>query len=134
MASCNKTNMLTKAIKKAGGGKVQTSADTARKLAQQMGGMKKGGRASMPGENISSRPTGPGGRPMTMADLEKSNRDVGGMNAAAMKAIGNAIGRGNRSPKDKMPIKRAQGGAAKVRKGMMSPSGEILQAVKPKKK
>lgn len=145
--------MLMKAVKKAGGGKVQTSADTARKLAGEMGGMKKGGKpkggmavmiaigkpekkkkGGMPGENITSRPTGPGGRPMTMADLEKSNRDVGGMSAAAVKAIGNAIGRGNRSPKDKMPIKRAQGGAAKVRKGMMSPSGQILQAVKPKKK
>jgi hypothetical protein len=32
------------AMKKAGGGGVQTSADTARKLATEMGGMKKGGR------------------------------------------------------------------------------------------
>jgi hypothetical protein len=32
------------AMKKAGGGKVQTSADTARKLATEMGGMKKGGK------------------------------------------------------------------------------------------
>lgn len=136
MASCNKTNMLMKAIKKAGGGKVQTSADTARKLAQQMGGMKKGG---MPAESTSSRPTGPGGRQMTMADLEKANRDTGGMTAAQIKAAGEAIARGNRTPyepipKTAKPIKRAQGGAAKVRKGMMSPSGQILQAVKPKKK
>lgn len=190
MASCNKTNMLMKAIKKAGGGKVQTSADTARKLAQQMGGMKKGGKAvvekatgeryaskaamakhearetpamqkaerknglavmiaigkpekkkkgGMPVESISSRPTGPGGRQMTMADLEKANRDTGGMTAAQIKAAGEAIARGNRTPyepipKTAKPIKRAQGGAAKVRKGMMSPSGQILQAVKPKKK
>lgn len=136
MASCNKTNMLMKAIKKAGGGKVQTSADTARKLAQQMGGMKKGG---IPAESTSARPTGPGGRPMTMADLEKANRDTGGMTAAQIKAAGEAIARGNRTPyepipKTPKPIKRAQGGAAKVRKGMMSPSGQILQAVKPKKK
>lgn len=33
--------------KKAKGGKVQTSADTARKLATEMGGMKKGGKAGM---------------------------------------------------------------------------------------
>lgn len=157
MARCKNTDMLMGAIRKAGGGKVQTSADTARKLAGEMGGMKKGGKPKgkpamavmiaigkpekkkkggrpMMNENISSRPTGPDGRPLTMADLEKSNRDVGGMNAAQVKAAGEAIGRGNRSPKDKMPIKRAQGGAAKVRKGMMSPSGQILQAVKPKKK
>lgn len=31
------------------------------------------------------------------------------------------------------PVKKARGGAGKVRKGMMSPSGNILQAVKPKK-
>jgi hypothetical protein len=61
-------------IKKAAGGKVQTSADTARKLATEMGGMKKGGKVK----------------------------------------------------------KFAKGGAGKVRKGMMSPSGKMLQPVKPK--
>lgn len=44
MARCKNTDMLTSAIKKAGGGKVQTSSDTARKLATEMGGMKKGGK------------------------------------------------------------------------------------------
>lgn len=62
-------------IKKAAGGKVQTSSDTARKLANEMGGMACGGK----------------------------------------------------------PVKKAKGGAGKVRKGMMSPSGKILQVVKPKK-
>jgi hypothetical protein len=61
-------------IKKAAGGKVQTSADTARKLATEMGGMAHGGK----------------------------------------------------------PVKKAKGGAGKVRKGMMSPSGKMLQPVKPK--
>jgi len=61
-------------IKKAAGGKVQTSADTARKLATEMGGMSHGGK----------------------------------------------------------PVKKAKGGAGKVRKGMMSPSGKMLQPVKPK--
>jgi len=61
-------------IKKAAGGKVQTSADTARKLATEMGGMRAGGK----------------------------------------------------------PVKKAKGGAGKVRKGMMSPSGKMLQPVKPK--
>jgi hypothetical protein len=62
-------------IKKAAGGKVQTSADTARKLATEMGGMACGGK----------------------------------------------------------PVKKAKGGAGKVRKGMMSPTGKILQPIKPKK-
>lgn len=31
------------------------------------------------------------------------------------------------------PVKRARGGAGKVRKGMMTPKGDIKQAVKPKK-
>jgi hypothetical protein len=53
------------------GGKVKTSADTARALATEMGGMKSGG-----------------------ACMTK-------------------------------PVKRAQGGAGKVRKGMMTPSGQI---------
>jgi len=30
------------------------------------------------------------------------------------------------------PVKKAKGGAGKVRKGMMSPSGKMLQPVKPK--
>jgi hypothetical protein len=61
-------------IKKAAGGKVQTSADTARKLATEMGGMNMGGK----------------------------------------------------------PVKKAKGGVGKVRKGMMSTSGKMLQPVKPK--
>lgn len=138
MNGCKKTDMLTKAIKKASGGKVQTSSDTARKLAKEMGGMKKGG-AAMPREGISTRPTGPGGRRITMKDLEKSNRDTGGMSAAEIKAAGEAIKRGNRTPYEPIPkkmggvTKYAKGGAGKVRKGMMSKSGDILQAVKPKK-
>lgn len=127
MARCKNTDMLMGAIRKAGGGKVQTSADTARKLAREMGGMKKGG---MPAESTSSRPRSASGRELTMADLEKANRDVGGMSAAQIKAAGQAIARGNREPYEKMPIKRAAGGAAKVRKGMMSPSGQILHSKK----
>jgi hypothetical protein len=135
MARCKNTDMLMSSIKKAGGGKVQTSADTARKLATQMGGMKKGGR--IPRESTSQRPTTASGRPITMAELNAANRDTGGMTAAEIKAAGEAIARGNREPYEPMPpkpIRRAQGGAAKVRKGMMSPSGQILQAVKPKRK
>jgi hypothetical protein len=84
-------------IKKAAGGAVQTSSDTARKLATEMGGMSKGGRTSkMDGGPISDN---------TMA----TKLEMG------------------------QPSKLARGGAGKVRKGMMSPQGAILQAVKPKK-
>jgi hypothetical protein len=144
------------------GGKVQTSADTARKLATEMGGMKDGGSCGMkpvkkavggagkvrkdqapikkkaggvakkkPSDPVTTRPTGPGGRPATMRDLEQSNRDTGGMSADEIRRIGEAIGRGNRTPYE--PIPRAKGGAAKVRKGMMTPEGDIKKAVKPKK-
>lgn len=82
-------------------------------------------------EGVSTRPTTPSGRRMTMKELEQSNRDTGGMSAAELKRIGEAIGRGNRTPYE--PIPKAKGGAAKVRKGMMSKSGDILRAVKPKK-
>ena len=78
------------------GGKVQTSADTAKKLATEMGGMKKGGLAfMMDGGNI---PT----------DAASSKLSNGGM----MK-----------------PVKKAQGGAGKVRKGMMTPEGQITHAM-----
>jgi len=76
-------------IKKAAGGKVQTSSDTARKLATEMGGMKKGGRTS----KMDGGPIQP----------------------------------------NEQASKLARGGAGKVRKGMMSPEGTILKAVKPKK-
>ncbi len=139
MNGCKKTEMLTKAIKKAGGGKVQTSSDTARKLAKEMGGMKKGGAASMPREGISTRPTGPGGRRITMKDLERSNRDTGGMSAAEIKAAGEAIKRGNRTPYEPIP-KKAKGGmlgkvvqaAAKPANGMLSKVAQANQgAAKP---
>ena len=144
------------------GGKVQTSADTARKLATEMGGMKDGGSCGMKPvkkavggagktrkgcapikrakggvakkrkeENVTRMPTAPSGRPATMGDLNRSNRDTGGMTADEIRRIGEAIERGNRTPYE--PIPRAKGGAAKVRKGMMSPEGDIKQAVKPKK-
>jgi hypothetical protein len=84
-------------IKKAAGGKVQTSSDTARKLATEMGGMKKGGKVKkMDGGPIADN---------TMA----TKLEMG------------------------QPSKLARGGAGKVRKGMMSPQGKILQVVKPKK-
>ena len=131
MSRCKKTDMLTQAIKKAGGGKVQTSSDTARKLAKEMGGMKKGG-AAMPREGISTRPTGPGGRRITMKDLEQSNRDTGGMSAAQVKAAGEAIKRGNRTPYEPIPKKAKGGMLGKVvqaaAKAAAQPIGKLTQS------
>lgn len=126
----------------AGGGKIQTSADTARKLATEMGGMTpvkkavggtgktrkgmapikraEGGvakkRDTMPREPISTRPTTPDGRRITIEELNASNKPE-----PAPK------------PKPPKPVRRAKGGAGKVRKGMMTQEGNIKQAVKPKK-
>lgn len=90
------------------GGKVQTSADTAKKLATEMGGMKKGGKAK-------------DGLAVMIA--------IGKVKKPVKKAVGGA----GKTRKGMAPIKKAQGGAAKVRKGMMSPTGDIKQVVKPKK-
>lgn len=150
MNGCKKTRSLMDAVKKAGGGKVQTSADTARKLATEMGGMKKGGAAKKMREGVSTRPTTAGGRRVSDAELRQANRDTGGMSAAQVREAGAAVKRGNAAPYERMPtdeeaarmmmarknggpVYKAKGGAAKVRKGMMSPTGDIKKVVKPKK-
>lgn len=91
------------------GGKVQTSADTAKKLATEMGGMKKGGK---PKDGLA-----------VMIAIGKP------MKKPEKKAVGGA----GKTRKGMAPIKKAQGGAAKVRKGMMSPTGDIKKVVTPKK-
>ena len=91
------------------GGKVQTSADTAKKLATEMGGMKKGGK---PKDGLA-----------VMIAIGKPMK----------KPVKKAVGGAGKTRKGMAPIKKAQGGAAKVRKGMMSETGDIKQVVKPKK-
>ena len=94
------------------GGKVQTSADTARKLATEMGGMKKGGKSKAKD-----------GLAVMIA--------IGEAKKPVKKAVGGA-GKMRKGMCD-TPIKKAAGGAAKVRKGMMSPTGDIKKVVTPKK-
>jgi hypothetical protein len=160
-------------IKKAAGGKVQTSSDTARKLATEMGGMKKGGvqKKALGGVTQLSvkQPVAP-----------KSTMPVGVKKPVDVKKVADVL-RGKTTPpivakptpvkppvvvKPKTPVRvveparpkvqamdprveqaralraaqaakdprmMAKGGAGKVRKGMMSPEGSILKAVKPKK-
>lgn len=116
MARCKNTDMLMGAIKKAGGGGVQTSADTARKLATEMGGMKKGGRpknglAVMIAIGSTKKPR------KSMMDGGEIPTD---MRASKLMAAGGV----------KKPVKKAQGGAGKVRKGMMTPEGQITHVMK----
>lgn len=135
-------------MKKAAGGKVQTSADTARKLATEMGGMRHGGRPTAMKKGGST----------VKIDLEQAARDTAARDAkarAAAKARAEAeryrrmmgsdadiLRRGERSQALDVeearsmgikPVKRAKGSAGKVRKGMMTPGGDIKKAVKPKK-
>jgi hypothetical protein len=90
--------------KMATGGKVQTSADTARKLATEMGGMKKGGKPKASGLAV-------------MIAIGSPKKPVKKMGGGMMYANGGK------------PDKFAQGGAGKVRKGMMTPEGNIIHAM-----
>ena len=91
--------------KKATGGKVQTSADTARKLATEMGGMKKGGKPKS-------------GLAVMIA-----------IGSPMKKPVKKAVGGAGKTRKGMAPEKLAQGGAGKVRKGMMTPEGKIINVM-----
>lgn len=88
------------------GGKIQTSSDTARKLAGEMGGMKNGGKPKKSGLAV-------------MIAIGEPKKPV-------KKAVGGA---GKTRKGMVMPVKKAQGGAGKVRKGMMTPEGQITHAM-----
>jgi hypothetical protein len=119
------------------GGKVQTSSDTARKLATEMGGMKKGGKTKpkdglavmiaigkpmKPAKKMNGGPMASGSKDM---EASKVTRDMA-MGGAPM---GYAAGGAGKMRKGMMPEKFAQGGAGKVRKGMMTPEGNIIKAM-----
>jgi hypothetical protein len=89
------------------GGKVQTSADTAKKLATEMGGMKNGGASKKDGLSVM----------IAVGEPKKPMKKAMG---------GKACAEGGEMMK---PVKRAQGGAGKVRKGMMTPEGQITHAM-----
>lgn len=99
------------------GGKVQTSADTAKKLATEMGGMKKGGKPKKDGLAVMIAI----GSPMKgmKKPVKKMNGGVPAIKSSELMAKG-----GNMKP-----VKKAQGGAGKVRKGMMTPEGQITHAM-----
>ena len=101
------------------GGKVQTSADTAKKLATEMGGMKKGGKAKKDGLAVMIAIGSP------MKGEKKPVKKMGGGMAYAKGGMACAKDGGEMMK----PVKKAQGGAGKVRKGMMTPEGQITHAM-----
>lgn len=136
MARHKNTEMPMGASKKAGGGSVQTSADTARKLATEMGGMKKGGAAMKPVDE--SKNPGLSKLPSEVRNKMGYMKKGGKPKAnglAVMIAIGEAkkpvkkMGGGMMYADGGKPDKFAQGGAGKVRKGMMTPEGKIIHAM-----
>jgi hypothetical protein len=147
------------------GGKVQTSADTAKKLATEMGGMKKGGamkavdEAKNPGlKKLPSEVRNKmgymkkGGKPKKdglavmiaigspMKGMKKPVKKMDGGTTPPVKTSELMSKGGMMKPVKKMgggmayaeggkPAKFAQGGAGKVRKGMMTPEGQITHAM-----
>jgi hypothetical protein len=122
------------------GGKVQTSADTAAKLATEMGGMKKGGKAKgdKPKDGLSvmiaiGKPMKPtkkmNGGPMAERGMDMESSKMTRQMSDGGAPMGYAAGGAGKTRKGQAPIKKAQGGAAKVRKGMMTPEGNITHAM-----
>jgi hypothetical protein len=136
------------------GGKVQTSADTAKKLATEMGGMKKGGAMkpvdSDKNPGLDKLPKEvrnkmgfmkKGGKPKDgLAVMIAIGEPMKGMKKPVKKMHGGRIHDDGDKPVKKMgggmmyahggkPMKKAAGGAAKVRKGMMTPEGVITHAM-----
>jgi hypothetical protein len=101
------------------GGAVQTSADTAKKLATEMGGMKKGGKAKKDGLAVMIAIGSP------MKGEKKPVKKMAGGMAYAKGGMACAKDGGEMMK----PVKKAQGGAGKVRKGMMTPEGQITHAM-----
>lgn len=152
MSRCKKTDALVGAVKKAGGGGIRTSADTARSLAREMGGMV--GKYAAGGAGKVRKGCAPikkaKGGPVVRIDLDKAKAATAKRDAAdkaryrkAMGSDADILARGERNQAreakeadmllGKKPVKRARGGAGKVRKGMMTQSGDVKRAVHPKK-
>jgi hypothetical protein len=123
------------------GGKVSTSSDTARKLATEMGGMKCGGKAGKyavggagkmrKGQCDTPTKLAKGGSPKKEPVTGGSNTPMTPERREILRMTAEENAR-NRAAMAK-PEKKAKGGAGKVRKGMMSQTGQIMQAVKPGK-
>lgn len=64
-----------------------------------------GGRVKkgMPAEGVSSRPRDAKGRPLTIEDLNRANRDVGGLSAAEAAMTAARVNRANRTPRERIP-------------------------------
>jgi hypothetical protein len=100
------------------GGKVQTSADTAEKLATEMGGMKKGGKAP-PKSGLAvmiaiGKPMKPNkkmnGGPMASRSMDMESSKLTREMAGGGNPMGYAAGGAGKTRKGQAPIKKAQGG------------------------
>jgi hypothetical protein len=114
-------------------GKVQTSADTARKLASEMGGMKKGGKPK-PKNGLAvmiaiGSPKKSNKKMMDGGEIPTDTRASKLMAAGGVKKPVKKMGGGMMYSHGGKPDKFAQGGAGKVRKGMMTPEGKIIDAM-----
>ena len=127
-------------------GGVQTSSDTARKLATEMGGMKKGGKAKpkdglavmiaigkpmKPAKKMNGGAMAAGSKDMEASKVTRAMADggdpMGYMGGGS--PMGYAAGGAGKTRKGQAPIKKAQGGVGKVRKGMMTPEGNIIDVM-----
>lgn len=89
------------------------------------------GRVGNSVRDLSGRSVGSGVGATVRVPIKTVSKAKGGAakSGCSVKAYGDMI----KKEAGAKPVKKARGGAGKVRKGMMSPSGDILQAVKPKK-
>jgi len=106
------------------GGDVHTSSDTAKKLATEMGGMKKGGNPKKDGLAVMIAI----GSPMKGMKKPVKKMHGGRMHAEDSKPVKKMDG-GMMYADGGKPMMKAAGGAGKVRKGMMSPEGKIVDAM-----
>jgi hypothetical protein len=90
------------------------------------------GRVGNSMRDLSGRSVGSGVGATVRVPIKTVSKAKGGAakkSGCDVKAYGDMI----KKAANAKPVKKAKGGAGKVRKGMMSPTGKILQAVKPKK-
>lgn len=108
MGGFSTLGLVSKLLQKKKSGQPLTPAEqqqvaAAPQQAKRGGPIKKGNGGVIPKESTSARPKDKQGRPITDAQLRQANRDTGGMSAKQVKAAGEAIARGNRAPRERIP-------------------------------
>ena len=83
-------------MQKAGGGVVKKGSPKAMSVTTVK-------KVIAPVEGTSGRPRDARGRELTMEDMRRANRDVGGLNAADIARTAAQVARGNRAPRERIP-------------------------------